>query len=193
MRWLIIVAAMFGWSVSLSAQDAHVHPPEAPVAAPATMPASAAAANVAISTTTEDGKRMLVATVTATATGKPVEGAKVAFFARRTFGNLSLGTEVTLDDGTAAVAFPLDLPGSNGQLQIIAQIVAPEKYAAATRETNVGGAVVVPANPDPFPRAIWAPQAPLPLIVSFVVLLGIVWSTYAFVLVQLRKIKAAKP
>ena len=191
MRWLIIVSAVFGWTLSLSAQ--HVHPADAPATLPAGTPASAAAAKVEISTATEDGKRMLVATVTATATGKPVEGARVALFVRRTFGNLPLGVEPTLDDGTAAVTFPLDLPGPDGKLQIIAQVLAPEKYAGAMRETTVGGAAVVPEVDDPFPRAIWAPQAPLPLIISFGTLLVIVWSTYAFVLLQLRKIKAGQP
>ena len=131
---------------------------------------------------------MVVATAKLNA--KPLANASVAFFVQRTFGRLSLGADTTLDDGTAAVALPTDLPGgANGQLQIIAEVKAAPSYAATEiRAELTGGTSKVP-EADPFPRALWAPRAPLGLILTLVTLLSIVWSTYAFVITQLIKIR----
>jgi hypothetical protein len=141
-----------------------------------------------LATNIEDHKKMLRATVTAD--GKPLENVTVAFYVKRTFGNLLLGTDQTLDDGTAAVAFPLDLPGGRiGRLEAFAQIQSPEKYAGPAGEATLEGGAIVPAEADPFPRALWAPRAPLALIATILGLLAAVWVAYAYVVVQLLRIR----
>jgi hypothetical protein len=143
---------------------------------------------IALSTGTEEGKKTLIATVKRG--GKPLEGATVAFLVRRTFGWLSLGQDVTLDDGTAAVPFPIDLPGGpTGELQVRAEIRAPEPVASVGTELTLGGGHAVPIDASPLPRALWAPQSPLPLILVVGVLLGTVWGTYLFVAWQLIRIR----
>ena len=143
---------------------------------------------VAVGVAREEGVRVLRATVTLG--GKPLEGVKVSFLAERTFGRLRLGEEETLEDGTAAVPFPEGLPGgSQGTLRILAEITTPPRYAGIQGKGTVDGGVVVPAVDDPFPRALWSPQAPVALVVTIVVLLGGVWTTYAYVLVQMLKIR----
>jgi hypothetical protein len=141
-----------------------------------------------LATIVEDHQKMLRATVTAG--GKPVENVTVAFYVKRTFGNLLLGTDQTLDDGTAAVAFPLGLPGGRtGRLEAFAHVQSPEKYAGAAGTATLEGGAIVPAEPDPFPRALWAPRAPLALIVTIMGLLMAVWFAYAYVVVQLLRIR----
>jgi hypothetical protein len=153
-----------------------------------TQGADAAGVSVVLSRATEEHKELLVATVTRA--GKPVENARVGFFARRTFGELKLGEEVTLDDGTAAVPFPQGLPGGpGGKLDFIARVKEPANLAGALGRATMDGGVVIPPEEDPFPRALWSPYAPLPLIVTLVTLLSAVWSIYGFVLFQLRKIR----
>ena len=143
---------------------------------------------IAITTGTEDGRKVIVATVTRE--GKPVENARVALQVQRTFGNLTLGEDDTLDDGTVAVPFPADLPGdSQGKIQVFAQIKSPPEHAAISTQATLDGALKTRAEADPFPRALWSPRAPLGLILTIFTLLTIVWSTYAFVVIQLIKIK----
>jgi hypothetical protein len=150
----------------------------------ATQPAKAV---VSVSSEVEEGKKVLLATVKLN--GKPVEGAKVDFFVRRTFGNLLVGQETTLDDGSAAVPFPQGLPGGEtGQLEVLAIVTSPPQYASAQAQTTLDGGVVVRPEPDPFPRALWAPHAPAVLIIIVALLLGGVWCTYLYVLSQLLKI-----
>lgn len=143
---------------------------------------------IAITTSVEEGKKVIVAKVTLN--GKPVEDAKVTVQVQRTFGQITLGTEATLDDGTVAVPFPTDLPGGiAGQIQVVAEIKSPPEYAATRAQATLDGAPKVQLESNPFPRALWSPKAPLALILTIFTLLAIVWSTYIYVLVQLIKIK----
>jgi hypothetical protein len=144
-------------------------------------------AQIAISTATEEGKKVIIATVTRE--GKPIEGAHVLLQVKRTFGNLTLGEDDTLADGTVAVPFPSDLPsGTEGNIQVLAQIKSPPELAATATQIFDGASKVQP-NEDPFPRALWSPHAPLALLLTIGSMLTIVWSVYLFVVVQLIKIR----
>jgi hypothetical protein len=156
---------------------------------PSTRASTRPATTIVIEPATEEGKKVLHATVTVD--GKPLRDAKVQFGAARTFGVLTLGEDATDDDGVAAVSFPLDLPGNErGELNIIATITSPAAYAGARQAKIVSGvaAVVAPAQPT-FPRALWAPRAPLPLLLSVLAAIGGVWITYAFVIAQVLAIR----
>lgn len=145
---------------------------------------------IVVTTDTEEGKRVIVAKVTAA--GRPIEGAKVTFLVERSLGRLPLGTEDTLDDGTAAVAFPADLPaGPKGELHVTAEIKAPDSYRNVRAHAVLPGGLVVAAEHDAFPRALWSPRAPLALVLTICTLLAIVWSTYGFVVLQLVKLHRA--
>lgn len=146
--------------------------------------------SVAITTGTEEGRKVIVATVMLA--GKPLEGVKVSFLVERSLGQLVLGTEETLDDGTAAVPFPGDLPaGPEGELHVTAEIKAPAQYKDIRVQAVLPGGLILAPEKNPFPRALWSPRAPLALVLTICTLLTIVWSTYGFVLVQLVKIRKA--
>ena len=92
---------------------------------------------------------------------------------------------MTLDDGTAAVPFPVDLPGgTTGQLQVIAVITNPPQYSSVRGEATFDGARVIPLQAEVFPRTLWAPQAPLCLILTIGILVTVVWGTYVYVVIQ---------
>ena len=136
----------------------------------------------------EDGKKQLIATVKAE--GKPLENIPVTFTARRLFGDLILGSDKTLDDGTASVPLPADLPGgADGQLHITAMTTATAKYAAAS------GTLAVPAPrvalPSLDPRSLAAPHAPFGLIATVALTVGGVWLTYAYIVLQIFRLRKA--
>lgn len=174
-------------------------PPDMPMSMPMSMPMPAASApastlpaatdvTVTLSTDVEDGKKQLIATVKRA--GKPVENAIVSFGATRTFGRLVLGADTTLDDGTAAIPFPADLPGdAAGNIEFNAMVQGPlSQWGAATTATLAGGAPRQPPA-DSFPRALWSPSAPLGLIAAIVILVGGAWGAYLFVFYQLMAIR----
>jgi molybdopterin-containing oxidoreductase family membrane subunit len=150
--------------------------------------APAPPAQISVTSGREEGKQVILATVTRA--GKPLEGARVVLQVNRTFGNLTLGEDDTLADGTMALAFPADLPGGpEGKLRVIAQIKSPAEYAAVSAQATLDGALKVPPEADPFAPALWAPTAPLGLVITICSLLAIVWTVYAFVIAQLVRIK----
>ncbi len=142
---------------------------------------------IALRASTEDGSKMLVATVTVA--GRPAANLKVNFFAHRTFGPLGLGTDTTLDDGTAAVNFPSSLPGdAQGNLQLGAEVAGQSD----TRVLAVipGGVPFVPAR-DEVPRALWSSRAPWLVLGTVGLLIAIVWGAFLYAVCQLCGIRAA--
>ena len=150
-------------------------------AAPATQPTTATP-EVILETSDEGGKRQVVATVTLA--GKPLDGANVAFHLKRGFGAMLLGSDTTLDDGTAAAELPNDLPaGSSGNFEVTAEVSAGVGYAAAQRTASFTGTPLAPNAP--LPRALWAPQSPRRLIASIAICLAMSWGVFVYVLWQL--------
>ncbi|MGD0462203.1 MAG: hypothetical protein ABSB74_06920 [Tepidisphaeraceae bacterium] len=142
---------------------------------------------ISLTTDIEDGKKMVQASVSLN--GKPIENVILQYFVQRTFGNLPIGQDTTLDDGTSAVAFPSDLPGaSDGKLHLIVRIKAPAQYSAVSTSAAFP-ADVQPAPVAEFPRALWAPHAPLALTVSIFVILAGVWLSYFFVFSRILAIR----
>ena len=174
-----LLAILFGLAPALAADM-----PDTSTAPAATRPSAV----ITLATKVEDGQKEIFATVTVN--GKPLENANVSFSAPRTFGKLILGTDQTLDDGTAAIAFPSDLPGdAEGNLNISAEILSPAAYAGAHNEARMsGGKTRTPAG-DAYPRALWSPNAPRGLIAVIVLLVAGAWGSYLCVLFQLRAIR----
>jgi hypothetical protein len=172
--------------------------------------------SLTLKTQVEDNKKMMVATVTRD--GKPLEGIPVSFYVERSFGKLLIGEDKTLEDGSAAVVAPEGMPGGPaGELKILAQATLPESATGEMKASADVAAPSIPAEPaasaaptpakiidaqfsfkggakilqeqEPFPRALWAPRAPVVLLATISVILAAVWGTYAFVFSQLIKIK----
>lgn len=136
----------------------------------------------------EDGKPELIATVMSD--GSPLPNAQVAFLLRRSFGDLALGQDTTLDDGTAAAPFPAQLgadPDGTWTVRIV--LTSPAAFADQTRTLRLEApSAPAPRNPAA-PRALWARAAPWPLILLVLALTGAAWSAYLYAAHQLQLIK----
>jgi quinol-cytochrome oxidoreductase complex cytochrome b subunit len=144
--------------------------PGEPVAlAPVTPPGGRPVLTLKVAT--EEGKKMVVVSVTSG--GKPLEKAKVAFSVHGAEPT-EIGQDETLEDGTAAVAFPEGVPGGpNGELNIAAVIKSPAPYAGVGTEGTFLGGVPVPA-------CLWGPTAPGAILLASVTLLAGVFTTVLF-------------
>jgi len=153
-----------------------------------TVAGSASLAMMEVTTVVEDGEKLILATVTVD--DQPIEDAAVTFYVQRTFGWMLIGADRTLDDGTAAVPFPSDLPGGpTGTLVVRAQITASPTYSGAQAQAVFDGVPKVSIEDQPQPRALWARRAPWSMVAIFVVVFVGVWSAYGYVFVQLTKIQ----
>lgn len=136
------------------------------------------------------GRHQLVASVGGPG---PMAGVTVHFFAKRTFGLLSLGEADTDDQGMANFSCPADVPGDAiGDVDIVATVDATEGVAGGTGRTRVRWGIPVPVQVAPFPPALWAPRAPREFVAVIIVLLTIVWGTYGFAAYHLAQIPRSK-
>ena len=159
-----------------------------PATSASTTPTTRPNAKISLDLVTEDGQKLIRAVVMSG--GKPVENVNVSFGVKRTFGTLILGEDRTLDDGSAAVKFPADIPGGpTGTLDVIAQIKAPPEYASISAQGSFSGARKLTPDAQTLPRALWAPRAPYPLLIPIVLLLAGVWLAYGFVFMQVLAIR----
>jgi hypothetical protein len=141
-----------------------------------------------LATDVEDGKKMVHAVVTVS--GKPKENIVLQYFVKRMFGNLQIGEDTTLDDGTSAIPFPSNLPGSaDGTLTVIAKVKGPPEVAGVTESSVFPADRQALAAGDPFPRALWSPNAPLPLMFCIFALLAGIWLSYLFVVSRVLLIR----
>ena len=177
MRWFSAILIVGVWPMSLFAAPASTQ----------TQPATKPSPSISLSQTTEEGKRLIVGTVTAA--GKPLENAVVSFFVRRSLGDLLLGTENTLDDGTAAIAYPDTLVGNPpGELRVVAVTGDSTGFGAARVEAVLPAFATRDSEPQAR-RALWAPQAPVGLIIAVLGVFAAAWAAFGYVVVQLVRIK----
>jgi hypothetical protein len=138
--------------------------------------------------TVEDGQPMVVAKVLREE--KPSMGVGVAFFVRRTFGEIKLGEDTTLDDGTAAIALPKGLPGSQqGTLSLRLQLTSPSEIAGVQKVLSIPAPAANLSKFNGEERTLWARKAPIPLLALLGVILALVWGAYALVIRELIHLK----
>ena len=138
--------------------------------------------------------KAILTSVDSTGREAAVPKATLSFYVQRLFGLLPIGvddnTAATDDSGIAELSFAKDLPGdAQGNVIIVARIEDNALTGPLVARDSGKWGIPLPIVADPFPRALWEPRAPFPLIITFCILLGGVWITYGFILTQLVNIK----
>jgi len=153
-------------------------------------------ANLALNLDPKDTARLVTAKVTETGKdGKeiPVTGAEVKFYIQRLFGFMPAAEEnnITTDEkGEASFAFPKNISGDTaGVITVAARVEDNEHFGNLENKATQSWGTVLPIIKDPFPRALFEPHAPLPLVITVSTLFGGIWVVFFFIFYQLRKIK----
>jgi len=152
--------------------------------------------NLGINLNPQDTARLVTAKVTEIGKdgkGIPVKGAEVKFCVQRLFGIMPASDDntVTTDEkGEASFAFPKNIPGDTaGVITVAARMEDNEQFGNVENKANASWGIALVKEKNPFPRALWEPYAPVPLILTVSILFGGVWCVYFFIFFQLRKIK----
>lgn len=155
-------------------------------------------ANLTISLDAADTGHMATATVTQTGNdGKeiPVKGADVKFCVQRLFGTMPASDDNTIttdENGKAVFKYPKGIPGDvKGNLTVVAKLEDNDSFGNIETKTDATWGTPLIVDPNPFPRALWEPYAPLPLVITISTLFGGVWITYFIIFNILVKIKKA--
>lgn len=156
-------------------------------------------ANLTLNLNPDDTGRLVVGKVTEIGKdGKeiPVKDAEVKFYVKRLFGFMPAAEDNTIstdEKGEASFAVPKNIPGDTaGVITIVARMEDNEQFGNVENEATESWGTTLAVEIDPFPRALWEPYAPLPLVISISTLFGGVWFIYFFIFYQLRKISKEK-
>ena len=128
-----------------------------------------------------------------TSEGQPVIEVPVILSVKRLFTKLPIGDAIATDStGVATFEFPNDIPSKDGKLTIFASIVDDENYMNAETSGEVNwGTVVVTDNSNIDERSFSAgrDRAPIYFIALSLVILGLIWGTLLYAVLQVFKIK----
>lgn len=126
-------------------------------------------------------------------TPTPVDSATVGVFVHRLFNPLKLGEGIT-ENGEALVEIPAKLPGdAKGNINLLAKLDENETYGnLETSLVQPWGVVVSDLNKE-LPRALWSPHPPLWMIITFAILVTVVWGHYIVIIYELFRLRKEEP
>lgn len=147
---------------------------------------------------TEKADSIYLIKVTATSASKdgplPIAAALVTIYVKRMFSSLKVGEGETNESGFVEIEFPNDLAGDeNTNLEITAMIEETETYGILVAKEIKSWGYSVNAEIKELPRALWSPHPPSWMVVTFFILMGIVWSHYFIIIYKIFRIKTEKP
>ncbi|HNG62136.1 MAG TPA: hypothetical protein PLK54_00205 [Ferruginibacter sp.] len=129
-----------------------------------------------------------------TGTEVPVKETEIGVFVNRSFLPLKLGSATTDENGEGTVEIPSNLPGdANGNITLLAKLDENETYgyleASAVQKWGIPISTVVSEQP----RALWSQHPPLWMLVTFIILMGVVWGHFLVIVYQLWRLRKEEP
>lgn len=142
----------------------------------------------------EDSTLILSLNVNALSTDgeSPIVEADVVVYVKRMVGKLKVGEGTTDEEGNVDIEFPTDLAGDNkGNLQITVFIEDFEEYGNIAATTVQPWGIPVSYDISEMPKALWSPQPPSWMVITFFILMAAVWGHYAVVVYKLSQLRKA--
>jgi hypothetical protein len=125
---------------------------------------------------------------------KPVPEAVLGVFANRLFNPLKIVEGTTDESGEVSVEIPSNLPGdAKGNLTLIARLDENETYGNMEASVIQPWGVPVSDKIQAQPRALWSSHPPIWMLVTFIVLMSIVWGHYIVIVYQLLRLRKEEP
>lgn len=124
----------------------------------------------------------------------PVKETEVGVFVKRSFLPLKIGAATTDENGEAAVEVPNNLPGDpKGNITLLAKLDDNETYgnleSGAVQQWGVPVSAVIKEQP----RSLWSPHPPLWMLITFIVLMSVVWGHFFVIVYQLWRLRKEEP
>lgn len=122
----------------------------------------------------------------------PVKNVPINLYVTRLFGTMPIGEDHTAntdDNGEAIFTLPKNIKGDTaGNITLVAKIEDNDQLGNVEALSTVAWGVPLVAEADPFPRALWQPRAPAPLIITISTIFICIWGIYFFLFYQMFKI-----
>jgi hypothetical protein len=129
-----------------------------------------------------------------TGTETPVPEVVLGVFVHRMFNPLKLGEGTTDATGEATVEIQKNLPGdAKGNITLVAKLDENELYGNMEASVVQPWGVKVSDQVSSLPRALWSPHPPIWMVVTFTILMVVVWGHYIVIVVQLFRLRKEEP
>ncbi len=144
----------------------------------------------------EDSALSVKVTLVELAGGKetPVKETELGVFVKRSFLPLKIGTGTTDENGEASVEVPNNLPGdTKGNITLLAKLDENEVYGnletAVTQQWGTPVSDIIKEQP----RALWSPHPPIWMLLTFIILMTVVWGHFFVIVYQLWRLRKEEP
>lgn len=120
----------------------------------------------------------------------PISDEDIKLFVPRMYSLLPITEAYTSEEGEDEVEFPNDIPGGPaGELAIIAKLEEHEEYGSIEAKVDTKWGLPVSQDVNKLPRALWSPDAPMWMVITFIILMTGVWGHYFWIIYSLFRIK----
>lgn len=119
-----------------------------------------------------------------------VSDVEILFYVPRLFSLLPIGDAYTNRHGQDEFEFPTDLPGGpKGELTIVSRIEEHEDFGTIEIREAVTWGIPVALNTSKQPRALFSRDAPIWMLITFIILMLGVWCHYFLIIFKLFQIR----
>jgi hypothetical protein len=123
-----------------------------------------------------------------------IKGTVVGIFVKRSFSLLKIGEGTTDENGEATVEVPNNLPGdAQGNVILVAKLDENETFGNLEASVIQKWGIPVSDKLEDQPRALWSSHPPLWMLITFFILMGVVWGHYIVIVVQLFRLRKEEP
>lgn len=120
----------------------------------------------------------------------PVPDADLGIFVTRLFNPLKVGEGKTDSSGLVSVEVPNDLPGDDkGNITLLARLDDNETYGNLEASVTQQWGIPVSDELKELPRALWSTHPPMWMLVTFVILISVVWGHYIVIIYELFRLR----
>ncbi len=121
---------------------------------------------------------------------QPVAEEDIIVYVKRLFSLLPIGEGSTDEEGHCNVEIPTDLPGDpSGVLHFLVKLEDHSDYGTLINEFDLDWGLPISNDNLDQQRTLWTPYPPWWMLVTFLVLMGVVWGHYVLLVTKLFKIK----
>ncbi|UCH15638.1 MAG: hypothetical protein JSV22_06660 [Bacteroidales bacterium] len=120
----------------------------------------------------------------------PAYDVEIYGYVKRLYSLLEIGVEYSDDLGMTSIEFPGDLPGDSiGNLTVIIKVEDSDIYGNVEKIKDINWGIPVSYKETKTPRALWADEAPLWMIIAVIVILAGAWFNFFLAIFKLYKVR----
>jgi hypothetical protein len=127
-------------------------------------------------------------------TEMPIAQTMVGLYVQRQFFPLKIGEGTTDANGEATIEVPKNLPGNeNKEMVFIARVDENENFSNLEASVTQTWGTTVSTDNVKAPRALWSSRPPLWMLITFIVLVTVVWGHYIVIVYELIRLRNEEP